>query len=155
MNWLIILSFVFSGALPLQAFSNQAQADPKEEVQKVIMDFFEAMRKSDSARMRAFLTPDATLRTVAAGEQDSTILRQTDIVAFLNRVEEAGTGSLDEQLTSFTAHVDGSLSTAWMDYRFYYNGEFSHCGVNTMNLILTDTGWKIFSIVDTRRGEGC
>lgn len=155
MQWFIILSFVFSGVLPLQTYSNQVQADPKEEVEKVIMDFFDAMRESDSAGMQAFLTADATLKTVATGEQDSTILRQTDIAAFLNSVGEADAGSLDEQLTSFTAHVDGNLSTAWMGYSFYYDGEFSHCGVNTMNLIQTEGGWKIFSIVDTRRTVGC
>lgn len=155
MQWLIILSFIFTGVLPLQTYSDQVNTDPKEEIEKVIMVFFEAMRESDETAMQAFLTSDATLKTVARGEQDSTILRQTDIAAFLNNVGEADAGSLDEQLTSFIAHIDGNLSTAWMDYSFYYNGEFSHCGVNTMNLIQTEGGWKIFSIVDTRRQEGC
>lgn len=155
MQWLIILSFVLSAVLPLQTYSDQVDTDPKEEVEKVIIDFFDAMRQSDRTEMSSFMTADATLKTVAAGEQDSTILRQTDIAAFLNSVGEADAGSLDEQLISFTAHVDGKLSTAWMGYSFYYDGEFSHCGVNTMNLIQTEGGWKIFSIVDTRRQEGC
>ena len=83
------------------------------------------------------------------------MLRQTDVQAFMNSVGGSAPGSLDEQLTSLTVHVDGKLSTAWMEYNFYYNGEFSHCGVNTMNLIQKEEGWKIFSIVDTRRTEGC
>lgn len=155
MHWLIIFSFVLSGVFPLQMYTGQVNTDPKEEVEKVIMAFFESMLNSDAADMESFLTKEATLKTVAPGEENSIILRQTDIAAFLNSVAESEPGSLDEQLTSFAAHVDGNLSTAWMDYSFYYNGEFSHCGVNTMNLIKTSSGWKIFSIVDTRRQEGC
>ncbi|WP_340103785.1 nuclear transport factor 2 family protein [Rhodohalobacter sp. 8-1] len=155
MQWLIILCIVLSGVFPFQKYSDQVNTDPKEQVEKMIGDFFESMRNSDAADMRSFLTESATLKTVVSGEQGSTHLRQTEISAFMNSVINSEAGSLDEQLTSFTAHVDGNLSTAWMDYSFYYNGEFSHCGVNTMNLIQTESGWKIFSIVDTRRQEGC
>lgn len=151
----MILLFVLSVVFQSPAYSERTGADPKEEVEKVIMDFFDAMRESDSAGMQSFLTEDATLKTVVSGEQGSTLLRRTDIAAFLNSVGDTEAGSLDEQLTSLTAHVDGKLSTAWMDYSFYYNGEFIHCGVNTMNLIQTDDGWKIFSIVDTRRQGDC
>lgn len=151
----MILLFVLSVVFQSPAYSERTGADPKEEVEKVIMDFFDAMRESDGAGMQSFLTEDATLKTVVSGEQGSTLLRRTDIAAFLNSVGDTEAGSLDEQLTSLTAHVDGKLSTAWMDYSFYYNGEFSHCGVNTMNLIQTDDGWKIFSIVDTRRQDDC
>jgi hypothetical protein len=155
MQWFIILSFVLSGVLSFQTYPDNVNTDPKEEVEKVIMDFFDAMHESDGTRMQSFLTNDATLNTVASGEQGSTHLRQTDIAAFLNSIGDSESGSLDEQLTSFTAHVDGNLSTVWMEYSFYYNGVFSHCGVNTMNLIQINDSWKIFSIVDTRRQEGC
>lgn len=155
MHWFMILLFVLPGVFQFPAYSERADTDPKEEVEKVITDFFDAMRQSDSADMELFLTADATLKTVASGNQDNTILRETEIPAFLNSIEESDVGSLDEQLTSLIAHVDAKLSTAWMEYRFYYNGEFSHCGVNTMNLIQTAGGWKIFSIVDTRRQDPC
>ena len=155
MQRFMILLIVLSGVFQFPAHSEQSDADPKKEIEKVITDFFDSMRESDSAGMQTFLTKDATLKTVVSGEQDSANLRQTDIAAFLNSVGQSEAGALDEQLISFTAHIDGKLSTAWMGYEFYYNGEFSHCGVNTMNLIQTVDGWKIFSIVDTRRQEGC
>lgn len=134
---------------------NEPYENPEEEVEQLVRDFFEAMRNSDSAAMESLLTSDATLNNVAQSAQDSTILRKTDISAFLNSVGNTEAGTLDEQLTSLEAHVDGNLATAWMEYRFYNGGEFSHCGVNTMNLIRQSSGWKIFSIVDTRRQENC
>lgn len=155
MQSLVIIYFVLSGVFQLPTYSDQVNNDPAEEVEKVIMEFFDAMRNSEAGGMETFLTADATLKTVATSGADSTILRETNIRSFLNSVSESQPGSLDEQIVSFTSHVDGNLSTAWMEYRFYYNGEFSHCGVNTMNLIHTETGWKIFSIVDTRHQDSC
>lgn len=155
MQCVVILYFVLSGVFQLPTYSGQVNTNPAEEIEKVIMDFFDAMRNSDAAGMETFLTADATLKTVATSGADSSILRETNIRSFLNSVGESQPGSLDEQIVSFTSHVDGNLSTAWMEYRFYYNEEFSHCGVNSMNLIHSETGWKIFSIVDTRHQESC
>jgi hypothetical protein len=35
------------------------------------------------------------------------------------------------------------------------DGEFSHCGVDAFILVLTEDGWRILSIADTRTTEGC
>jgi len=149
---LILIFIMFIQLSPAQSGS----AVPNETaVEEVVLSFFNAMRDSDSSAMEAYLANDATLHTVVVSEEGKMMLRQTEIEAFKNSVAQSEAGSLDEQLTSLTVHMDGNLSTAWMDYNFYYNGEFSHCGVNTMNLIQTEEGWKIFSIVDTRRTEGC
>jgi hypothetical protein len=74
---------------------------------------------------------------------------------FLESVSNAPAGLLNEELTSLQVLTDGDLATAWMEYNFFRGDEFSHCGVNSMNLIRTANSWKIFSIVDTRRTENC
>lgn len=149
---LLLLTSLFNGAATQ---TPHASASNETEVEELVTTFFDAMRDSDSDVMSSFLMPGATLHTVASSEEGERILRETDIDAFLNSVGTSEPGSLDEQLTSFIAHIDGDLATAWMGYDFFYNGEFSHCGVNTMNLLKAESGWKIFSIVDTRRREGC
>jgi len=112
------------------------------------------MRESDGEGMRTVIADGATLHTVMIDGDDSS-LRETPFDLFIDSVSGAEPGTLDEQLTSIKVHEEENLATAWMEYRFYVAGEFSHCGVNTMNLILKSDGWKIFSIVDTRRTEGC
>jgi hypothetical protein len=47
------------------------------------------------------------------------------------------------------------MAAAWTPYRFYRNGEFSHCGVNSFQLVKMAEGWKIVYIIDTRRKEPC
>lgn len=134
--------------------TNDPSESPEDEVEQLIIDFFEAMRSSNGDLMSSYLFEGATLHTVVSSDNGSR-LQQTDIQAFLSSVSETEAGSLDEQLTFIGARADGNLATAWMGYRFYNSGEFSHCGVNSMNLIRQESGWKIFSIVDTRRTDGC
>jgi hypothetical protein len=83
------------------------------------------------------------------------MLVQTDIEGFLNAVGQPKDEVWDEQISGLVIQIDGNLATAWMNYSFYRGETFSHCGVNTMNLIQTADGWKIFSVTDTRRMEGC
>ncbi|MEX0904884.1 MAG: nuclear transport factor 2 family protein [Balneolaceae bacterium] len=128
----------------------RSEPDPVQEIEAVIEILFDGMRTSGGDMVRSAVTDDVTLQTVQGNERVD-----SDMNRFIDSVEQSEPGSLDEQLTSLTIHVDGNLATAWMDYNFYYVGEFSHCGVNSMNLLNTGTGWKIFSIVDTRRQENC
>jgi hypothetical protein len=51
--------------------------------------------------------------------------------------------------------MDGSLAAVWVDYAFYLNNTFSHCGVDSFHLVKTEEGWKIFNLVDTRRKSDC
>ncbi len=155
MKSLLTLILVFITSIQIAPAQSGSAGPVETAVEEVVLSFFNAMRGSDSSAMEAYLATGVTLHTVALSEDGTPVLRQTDIRAFMNSVGGSAPGSLDEQITSLTVHADGNLSTAWMAYNFFYNGEFSHCGVNTMNLIQKEGGWKIFSIVDTRRTDGC
>jgi hypothetical protein len=43
----------------------------------------------------------------------------------------------------------------WTPYDFHIDGEFSHCGIDAFNMVRTDEGWKIASIVWTVERTGC
>lgn len=51
--------------------------------------------------------------------------------------------------------IDETLATVWTQYDFHLAGKFSHCGVDAFHLLKTATGWKIVSLADTSRMEGC
>jgi hypothetical protein len=40
-----------------------------------------------------------------------------------------------------------------MNYAFYLDDQFSHCGVNAFQLVRMEAGWQIIQITDTRRRE--
>jgi hypothetical protein len=43
----------------------------------------------------------------------------------------------------------------WTRYAFYAGEQFSHCGVDAIQLGWTVDGWRIVALADTRRREGC
>lgn len=53
------------------------------------------------------------------------------------------------------ARTGSALATVWAPYAFYLDGRLSHCGVNAFQLIRRPQGWRIVSLIDTRRTEGC
>jgi len=63
--------------------------------------------------------------------------------------------ALDERIRFDMIKIDGALASVWTPYSFYYNNKLSHCGVNVLLLILTNSGWKIQYVIDTRRKDNC
>lgn len=126
----------------------------ERDVEIVIETFFEGMRESNGDKINSVIYSNMILQTVIDREGKH-LLYSTDIDRFIESVQSAEPGTLNEVLQSLTIKVDGNLAAAWMDYRFYLGTEFSHCGVNSLNLIKSEGNWKIFSIVDTRRKEEC
>jgi hypothetical protein len=51
--------------------------------------------------------------------------------------------------------VDERLAAAWVPYSFYIGTNFSHCGVNAIQLAKLDGAWKITYVMDTRRRDNC
>jgi len=149
--WLLLILFITS---PIMAQTLSDSMEESDEVREVIFTLFEGMEAADGDVLRSVLDENATLHTVRSSEA-GTELAETDINQFIESVAGSEPGTLIEEILYISVNVDGDLATAWMDYHFYRGVEFSHCGVNSMNLIRKSGEWKIFSIVDTRRTEGC
>ena len=62
---------------------------------------------------------------------------------------------LDERISFETVKVDGDLAIAWTPYKFYLGDQFSHCGVNSFQLVKLEGVWRIQYLIDTRRRQGC
>jgi hypothetical protein len=145
---LFIIPFLFTSLHP--NLSDKTPAD----VEEVIIRLFDAMRESDRDKAANTFHESMTLSTVV-NRNGEMALAQTDMNGFLDAVGQPKDEVWDEQISGLQIHIDGELATAWMKYSFYRGEVFSHCGVNTMNLMRTQAGWKIFSITDTRRNSDC
>lgn len=56
----------------------------------------------------------------------------------------------DEQLL-----ISDELAVFWAPYDFHIDGEFSHCGIDVLNLIKIDDKWKIGHAMWTIQRPGC
>ncbi|MCA6469357.1 MAG: hypothetical protein IM591_03045, partial [Chitinophagaceae bacterium] len=70
---------------------------------------------------------------------------------FVSSIAKQKPGVIDEQIVFETIKIDGPLAIVWTPYRFIYNGNFSHSGVNMFCLVNLDGQWKIQYLIDTRR----
>ena len=134
---------------------NTYAQSPQSDVQKVIEILFDGMRAGDSGMVSKAFSTDAIMQTVAKNEAGETVVKQTELAKFLDIVGTPRDEVLDERITSYDIKVDGDLASAWTPYQFYIGEKFSHCGVNSFQLVKTSGQWKIVFIIDTRRKDDC
>ncbi|MBS1513202.1 MAG: nuclear transport factor 2 family protein [Bacteroidetes bacterium] len=127
----------------------------QDSVKAVVNKLFEAMKKSDSALLKATFTNQAILQTVTNDKTGKTVIENDTVDEFAKIVQSLPQGDADERIVFDMIKIDGPLAIVWAPYNFYYKGKFSHCGVDSFQLVLIDGEWKIQYLVDTRRKTGC
>ncbi|HET7039228.1 MAG TPA: nuclear transport factor 2 family protein [Gemmatimonadales bacterium] len=131
-----------------------AQQTADAEVVAVVRAFFDGMRSKDTAALRVLTHPSARLIGTGPTQEGQLRVDEVPMDRFLQIVAGAP-GTLDEKIWDPEVRVDGDLATVWTQYAFYYDGKFSHCGVDAFQLARIAEGWKVVQIADTRRTAGC
>ena len=129
--------------------------DNESEIKKVINDLFNSMRSSDSKSLLSSFHEDATLKSILKDSIGSTIIKEETINDFALSVSKLPKGYADERIKFDVIKVDGDLAFAWTPYDLYLNGKFIHCGVDAFVMLKLNNQWKISSLIDTRRKQGC
>lgn len=129
--------------------------DAKDSVKGVIKKMFAAMKSADGAALKSCFSDSIIFQSIGRNKEGKTVVRTEDAQGFVESISKAKPGSLDEQIEFETVEIDGPLAIAWTPYKFYYEGKFSHCGVNSFQLVRFNGEWKIQYLIDTRRKVGC
>ena len=130
-----------------------AQAPDTASVMAPIHRLFDGMRAADSAMVRSAFHPDARfVRVDTSG--DTARVSVDGIERFVTAVGGA-TAVWDERLFDTEVRIDGSMASVWTGYTFHLGERFSHCGVDSVELVRAQAGWLIIHLADTRRTEGC
>lgn len=156
---LVALLLGLPGGLAAQAASPTVTPDPAmagAAAVEVINGLFEAMRGSDTTAMRALFAEDvAGFPSSFVNQENVPVIRFGGLDDFLTSVAGAEPGSLDERITVRDVIVDDNLVTVVTPYAFYYQGNFSHCGVDVFLIARQGEDWRIAGLADTRRRGGC
>jgi hypothetical protein len=140
--------------LNLNCFSqpNFSESDAKD----IIDLFFEGFHEGDTLKMSSVLMQNAKMQSTFStkdGNQKISDGKASDFLkAIASRPEEQ---KWEELLLDYKVLIDGNLAQVWTPYEFWLNGNFSHCGANSFTLVNTDSGWKILTIIDSRRYDTC
>lgn len=136
--------------------SQELLLSEKVAIQSQLDLFFTKMKKSDTTGLSTLFLPQATFLTTSDALGTAENLTPKQALPLLYRSWAATKpGNLNEKIFSSSIQVDGHLATVWMDYEFYSDTEFSHCGKNVFTFVKTNTGWRIAHLADTRRREQC
>lgn len=153
---LICLLAICTMALFLLPNQLSAQGSEDEEtIIKAIKQMFDGMRAGDSSMISAVFVRDARMGTAAKNREGKVVLREGSLDRFLTQMATPHDEVYDEKIWSYEVRIDGPLAYAWTEYTFYLGKKQLHCGYNVFELVKFDEGWKITSIVDTRRKENC
>lgn len=134
---------------------NAFTQNEESEIMKVINQVFEAMRTNDSTLLKQSFVEKPNSFTAYINKEGESILRTDDFQRFVSAVGKPKEQVWNEPIWNEKVQIDGNLAAVWVDYAFYLDDQFSHCGVDAFHLINQDGTWKIFHFVDTRRRTDC
>ena len=136
------------------SFSSKAQT-AEDSVKTVVNNLFTAMIKSDTSLLKTCFADSMVLQTIVRGKNGGAEVKSETAEGFVKSIGSLKPGSADERISFGNVLIDGPLALVWTPYKFYFNGQFSHCGVNSFHLVRFKDGWKIQYQIDTRRRGNC
>ena len=128
----------------------------EQEVKNTIDTFFQGLHAGDTVLIKQVIHPEVKMQTTFFNNKGLPVLRTSSSDQFLKSVgSKKPEDKWFEKLLDYKIHIDGNLASAWTPYEFYLNENFSHCGVNSFQLVKLEEGWVITYLIDTRRREAC
>ena len=135
----------------IESFAQLAE----DSIKATINTLFVAMKNGDASLFKTVFSDSAVMQTIIRNKEGQTLVKTENVNDFASFVGQLKKDSADERIRFESIKVDGPLAIAWTPYNFYYNGAFSHCGVNSFQLVRFEGKWKIQYLIDTRRKQGC
>jgi hypothetical protein len=124
-------------------------------IKATIDQLFEGMKKGDSSMVAEVFHPDIQMMTTYSDKEGNPKSQKGSPAEFKTAVGTPHDQVWDERISNVQIQIDGNLAQVWMNYSFYVDEKFSHCGVNAIQLLRTDKGWQMVHLADTRRRSGC
>ena len=116
--------------------------------------YFAAISADDFATMTALQMPDGKTyraRAVPGGAME-VVVRPNSY--WTDPARKDG-HTRRERYWSPTVLVRGSIAVAWTPYEFWIDGETSHCGVDTFDLVKVEGAWLVANAMWTVEPEAC
>jgi hypothetical protein len=152
---------ILLSALVLLITVQTAIADDKAAEKARILAFmqhtFNVIASGDPEQWQAILTEKAHNLSFSGVNlpQGEWRMRERAYKDRLAQLDGMPTDYLERWIGEPTVLIRGPIAVVWGEYEFWIDGEFSHCGVDTVNLAKIDGTWKIAHFMYTAEPEGC
>jgi hypothetical protein len=129
-----------------------AQAQDERDVVAVVQKLFDVMATCDADGARAISMAEGRLYRVAVGGDAP--VRSSTFEEFNASLAKCGAKRL-ERMWEPQVRVHKGIASLWAPYDFWLDGKFSHCGIDSFELVKTAEGWKLTGGSYTMEREGC
>ena len=140
-------------ALAAGAMALGDEAGERQAIIDTVQELFDAMQAADGERLRTVLTPSGMIfgyRQWADGIQLTTSSHHEFIDGLVTSEREFIERFWDPQVL-----IHDHMATVWTPYDLWIDGAFSHCGIDSFQLVKADDRWKIAGILYSVEREGC
>ena len=131
-----------------------SQSDDRALILETVQKFFDSIEFRDRQLLESILVPNSlniSARELDDGEAQFNVMSYDEVVTALTRPgRNAKERSWDE-----TVMIQGNIAVVWTPYDFHVDGVFSHCGIDSFQLIKQDGQWLISNSSWTLETENC
>ena len=128
----------------------------EDSVKQVVNNLFIGMKTSNGTMIASAFPDSEVLQTISSDKTSGKIgVRNESVKDFAKSISTLAVNAADERISFNSVKIDADLASVWTPYQFYFNGKFSHCGVNSFQLVRIYGQWKIQYLIDTRRKDHC
>jgi len=152
---LLCLPLLVGSVLTADAF---AENDERSAILDVMDKAFAAVASQDPDDWRAIQLAEGTtlsFRPHADGEPGKMEMRISNNEAFVAGGEHDGREYVEQWTGEPTVMIRGPIAVVWGAYDFWVDGQFSHCGVDSVDLVKKDGEWKIANFMWTVERTDC
>jgi hypothetical protein len=128
-----------------------AASPEDQQVIATVQKLFDAMAAHDSAAAAAVTIPEGRVFAIRSTGEAGASQSLEQFAARLPTIK----GQILERMCKPEVRVEGRMATLWAPYDFHRDGQRTHCGIDAVDLIKTNAGWKISGIQYTVVTEGC
>lgn len=133
--------------------SQPALSARESDVQRTVVEFFDALARKDRAKLSSLVVADGSVSAIS-DEATRPSFRRESWEQWMARIA-ASPQLLQERMYRPRIRKQGSLASLWAEYDFWRDGRFSHCGVDNFDLARIDGQWRIVNLSFTIQTKGC
>ena len=132
-----------------------AQTGEARAALATVETMFTAMRTRDTALLRSVFEPGARLVGIRTRGDGTTAFQAISVDQWVQFVGRDTRPQWIERAFDPKIEVNGTLAQIWAEYDFHFGTTFSHCGIDSVQLLRSNGRWLIVSIADTYQTTGC
>ncbi len=152
---IILCITIWLYAATVYTADNQPSAE-QQAVLAVVQQVFDAIAERDPQLWRDIQLEQGVaiaMRPIPDSPEFRMQLRSN--AELVNSIKPDGRQYLEQFTAEPTVLIRGPIAVVWGEYDFWIDGEFSHCGVDAIDLVKLDGQWKIANFMWTMEQDNC